>query len=127
MPRKEGFKASIPQELFDMPLEQLDLSVRAMNLRRGGITLWRTGQYRPEGTTGMQSRSRAVQERLKALGLSFAAAWMVVKRKKVAAPRKSKKKESRIGNKQEGQKMGIKYQEESLTGIVAQDAMSAIW
>jgi DNA-directed RNA polymerase subunit alpha len=98
---KKALKASIPQELFDMPLEQLDLSVRAMNcLRRGGINtvgeLVSTDQKELLGLRNFGEKSRQeVQERLKALGLSFAAGVDGgEEEEEVAAPKKSKKKES---------------------------------
>ena len=98
---KKALKASIPQELFDMPLEQLDLSVRAMNcLRRGGINtvgeLVSTDQKELLGLRNFGEKSRQeVQERLKALGISFAAGVDGgEEEEEVAAPKKSKKKES---------------------------------
>jgi DNA-directed RNA polymerase subunit alpha len=98
---KKALKASIPQELFDMPLEQLDLSVRAMNcLRRGGINtvgeLVSTDQKELLGLRNFGEKSRQeVQERLKVLGLSFAAGVDGgEEEEEVAAPKKSKKKES---------------------------------
>ncbi|NLL90041.1 MAG: DNA-directed RNA polymerase subunit alpha [Dehalococcoidales bacterium] len=98
---KKALKASIPQELFDMPLEQLDLSVRAMNcLRRGGINtvgeLVSTDQKELLGLRNFGEKSRQeVQERLKALGLSFAAGVDGgEEEEEVATPKKSKKKES---------------------------------
>jgi DNA-directed RNA polymerase subunit alpha len=74
---KQFIRASIPDEKYNMPVEQLDLSVRTMNcLRRGGITT--VGEIINRGEQGLMSlhnfgqKSRQeVEERLKALGLSF--------------------------------------------------------
>ncbi len=70
--------AVISDEKFNMPVEELDLSVRTMNsLRRGGITT--VGELMSKGEKellslrnfGQKSRQE-VEERLKALGLSLA-------------------------------------------------------
>jgi DNA-directed RNA polymerase subunit alpha len=74
---KQAIRATIPDEKYNMPVEQLDLSVRTMNcLRRGGITT--VGEIINRGEKGLMSlhnfgqKSRQeVEERLKALGLSF--------------------------------------------------------
>jgi DNA-directed RNA polymerase subunit alpha len=69
--------AAISDEKFNMPVEELDLSVRTMNsLRRGGITT--VGELISKGEKellslrnfGQKSRQE-VEERLKALGLSL--------------------------------------------------------
>jgi DNA-directed RNA polymerase subunit alpha len=69
--------AAIPDEKFNMPVEELDLSVRTMNsLRRGGITT--VGELVSKGEKellslrnfGQKSRQE-VEERLKSLGLSL--------------------------------------------------------
>ena len=75
---KKAVTAAIPDEKFNMPVEELDLSVRTMNsLRRGGITT--VGELVSKGEKellslrnfGQKSRQE-VEERLKALGLSLA-------------------------------------------------------
>jgi DNA-directed RNA polymerase subunit alpha len=74
---KKALRASIPKDLFNMPVEQLDLSVRAMNcLRRSGITT--VGELVSTGGKELlslrnfgQKSKQEVEERLKALGLSF--------------------------------------------------------
>jgi len=74
---KKARRASIPQDLFNMPVEQLDLSVRAMNcLRRSGITtvgeLVSTGKKELLSLRNFGQKSKQeVEERLKTLGLSF--------------------------------------------------------
>jgi DNA-directed RNA polymerase subunit alpha len=68
----------IPDEKYNMPVEELDLSVRTMNsLRRGGIST--VGELVTKGEKellslrnfGQKSRQE-VEERLKTLGLSLA-------------------------------------------------------
>lgn len=74
---KKALRASIPKDLFNMPMEQLDLSVRAMNcLRRSGITT--VGELVSAGSKELltlrnfgQKSQQEVEERLKALGLTF--------------------------------------------------------
>jgi len=74
---KKALRASIPKDLFNMPVEQLDLSVRAMNcLRRSGIST--VGELVSTGGKELlslrnfgQKSKQEVEERLKALGLSF--------------------------------------------------------
>ena len=74
---KKALRASIPKDLFNMPVEQLDLSVRAMNcLRRSGITT--VGELVSTGGKELlslrnfgQKSKQEVEERLKALGLTF--------------------------------------------------------
>jgi DNA-directed RNA polymerase subunit alpha len=70
--------APIPDEKYNMPVEELDLSVRTMNsLRRGGITT--VGELVSKGEKellslrnfGQKSRQE-VEERLKTMGLSLA-------------------------------------------------------
>ena len=70
--------AAIPDEKYNMPVEDLDLSVRTMNsLRRGGITT--VGELVSKGEKellslrnfGLKSRQE-VEERLKALGMTLA-------------------------------------------------------
>jgi DNA-directed RNA polymerase subunit alpha len=75
---KQVIRASIPDEKYNMPVEQLDLSVRTMNcLRRGGITT--VGELISKGEKELlalhnfgQKSKQEVDERLKALGLSLA-------------------------------------------------------
>jgi DNA-directed RNA polymerase subunit alpha len=75
---KKAVTATIPDEKYNMPVEELDLSVRTMNsLRRGGITT--VGELVSKGEKellslrnfGQKSRQE-VEERLKSLGLSLA-------------------------------------------------------
>jgi len=74
---KEFIRASIPDETYNMPVEQLELSVRTMNcLRRGGITT--VGELISKGEKELlalhnfgQKSKQEVDERLQALGLSL--------------------------------------------------------
>ncbi len=75
---KKAVTTIIPDEKFNMPVEELDLSVRTMNsLRRGGITT--VGELVSKGEKellslrnfGQKSRQE-VEERLASLGLSLA-------------------------------------------------------
>lgn len=74
---KESIRASIPDETYNMPVEQLDLSVRTMNcLRRGGITT--VGELISKGEKELlalhnfgQKSKHEVEERLQSLGLSI--------------------------------------------------------
>lgn len=74
---KESIRASIPDETYNMPVEQLDLSVRTMNcLRRGGITT--VGELISKGERELlalhnfgQKSKQEVEERLESLGLSL--------------------------------------------------------
>jgi DNA-directed RNA polymerase subunit alpha len=100
---KKALRASIPQDLFNMPVEQLDLSVRAMNcLRRSGIStvgeLVSTGEKELLGLRNFGQKSRQeVQERLKGLGLNFSFTVDGAgedEEEEVAVPKKNKKKES---------------------------------
>jgi DNA-directed RNA polymerase subunit alpha len=85
-----------------MPVEQLDLSVRAMNcLRRSGITtvgeLVSTGEKELLGLRNFGQKSRQeVQERLQGLGLNFTigADSGEDDEEEVAVPKKKKKKET---------------------------------
>ncbi len=74
---KQLIRRSIPDEKYDMPVEQLDLSVRTLNcLRRGNITT--VGELITKGEKellslrnfGQKSRLE-LEERLKTLGLSL--------------------------------------------------------
>lgn len=75
---KESARLSIPDEKYNMPVDQLDLSVRTMNcLRRGGITT--VGELISKGEKELmslrnfgQKSKREIDERLQALGLSIA-------------------------------------------------------
>ena len=70
-------RLSIPDEKYNMPVEQLDLSVRTMNcLRRGGIAT--VGEVISKGEKGLlalrnfgQRSLKEIEERLEGLGLSF--------------------------------------------------------
>lgn len=74
---KQLIRASITEEKYNMPVEQLDLSVRTMNcLRRGGITT--VGELISRGERGLlslhnfgQRSKQEVEERLAALGLTL--------------------------------------------------------
>ena len=77
---EEGEKAirlSIPDEKYNMPVEQLDLSVRTMNcLRRGGIAT--VGELISKGEKELmnlrnfgQKSKKELEERLETLGLSL--------------------------------------------------------
>lgn len=99
---KKALRESIPQDIFNMPVEQLDLSVRAMNcLRRSGITtvgeLVSTGEKELLGIRNFGQKSRQeVQERLQGLGLNFTigADSGEDDEEEVAVPKKKKKKET---------------------------------
>ncbi len=74
---KEAIRLSIPEEKYNMPVEQLDLSVRTMNcLRRAGITT--VGEIISKGERellslrnfGLKSKHE-IEDRLNALGLSI--------------------------------------------------------
>ncbi|MFH1032339.1 MAG: DNA-directed RNA polymerase subunit alpha [Chloroflexota bacterium] len=75
---KEPSSSSIPAELFNMPVEQLNLSVRTMNcLRRGAITT--VGELVSKEERDLlnlrnlgQKSMQEIKERLAAMGLSLA-------------------------------------------------------
>ncbi len=74
---KEALRATIPDDIYNMPVEQMDLSVRALNcLRRSGINTVGELISRDEKELlalrnfGQKSRLE-VAERLTSLGLSF--------------------------------------------------------
>jgi DNA-directed RNA polymerase subunit alpha len=75
---KKPVATDIPDEKFNMPVEELDLSVRTMNsLRRGGIStvgeLVFKGEKELLGLRNFGQKSRQeVEERLKTLGLTLA-------------------------------------------------------
>jgi len=74
---EQRLRSSIPEELYNMPVDKLDLSVRTMNcLRRGGIET--VGQIITRGERGLmalrnfgQKSRQEIGERLKELGLSL--------------------------------------------------------
>jgi DNA-directed RNA polymerase subunit alpha len=74
---KKAIRASIPEDLYNMPVEKLDLSVRAMNcLRRSGINtvgeLVSLGEKELLSLRNFGQKSRQeVEEKLTGLGLSF--------------------------------------------------------
>jgi len=77
---KERVRASIPEEQYNMSVEQMDLSVRTLNcLRRGGIATVGEliGKEEKEllnlRNFGLKSRQE-IEERLKAMGLSLKSA-----------------------------------------------------
>lgn len=77
---KEMIRASISEEKYDMPVEQLDLSVRTMNcLRRGGIAT--VGELISRGEKGLlalhnfgQKSRQEVDEKLASMELSLTSA-----------------------------------------------------
>jgi len=74
---KQLIRRSIPDEKYNMPAEQLDLSVRTLNsLRRGGITT--VGELITKGEKELlslrnfgQKSKKELEERLETLGLSL--------------------------------------------------------
>ncbi len=74
---KQLIRRSIPDEKYNMPMEQLDLSVRTLNsLRRGGITT--VGELITKGEKELlslrnfgQKSKLELEERIKSLGLSL--------------------------------------------------------
>ena len=74
---KEFVRLSIPEEKYNMPVEQLNLSVRTMNcLRRGGLTT--VGEVITKGEKELlslrnfgQKSMGEIEERLRTLGLSL--------------------------------------------------------
>jgi DNA-directed RNA polymerase subunit alpha len=74
---KESIRLSIPEEKYNMPVDQLDLSVRTMNcLRRAGITT--VGEIISRGEKELlslrnfgQKSNQEIEERLNSLGLSL--------------------------------------------------------
>ncbi len=77
LPEKEAIDLSIPEELYNMPVEQLNLSVRTMNcLRRGNIQT--VGEIVKKGEKGLMTLRNCgvkslqeLRERLGELGLSL--------------------------------------------------------
>jgi DNA-directed RNA polymerase subunit alpha len=75
---EEPSRLAIPDELFNMPVEQLNLSVRTMNcLRRGGIAT--VGELASKNEKDLmslrnfgQKSKQEIEERLASLGLSLA-------------------------------------------------------
>ena len=73
---EQRVRSSIPEEIYNMPVDKLDLSVRTMNcLRRGGIET--VGQIISKGEKGLmalrnfgQKSKQEIEARLKELGLS---------------------------------------------------------
>ncbi len=74
---EQRLRSSISEELYNMPVDKVDLSVRTMNcLRRGGIET--VGQIITRGERGLmalrnfgQKSRQEIEERLKELGLSL--------------------------------------------------------
>ena len=74
---EQRLRSSIPEELYNMPVDKLDLSVRTMNcLRRGGIET--VGQIITKGERGLmalrnfgQKSRHEIGQRLSELGLSL--------------------------------------------------------
>lgn len=77
--KKESGPLAIPDELYNMPVEQLNLSVRTMNcLRRGGIaTVGELVSKQEKELMALrnfgQKSNQEIKDRLAALGLSLAA------------------------------------------------------
>jgi len=77
MEETEAARLAIPKELYDMPIEQLNLSVRTSNaLRRGGITI--VGEVLERGEKGLLSlrnfgekSMQELVEHLNAVGVSL--------------------------------------------------------
>jgi len=75
---KEPSHLSIPEELYNMPVEQMNLSVRTLNcLRRGGIAtagelVGKTEKELMALRNFGQKSKREIEERLEGLGLSLA-------------------------------------------------------
>ena len=77
LPEENGVRLPIPDEKYNMPVEQLDLSVRTMNcLRRAGIIT--VGELISMGEKDLmslrnfgQKSKQEIEERLEGLGLSF--------------------------------------------------------
>jgi DNA-directed RNA polymerase subunit alpha len=75
---EKRIRSAISEELYNMPVDKLDLSVRTMNcLRRSGIDT--VGQIISKGEKGLmalrnfgQKSKQEIDERLATLGLSFA-------------------------------------------------------
>ena len=94
---KKALRESIPEDLYNMLVEQLDLSVRAMNcLRRSGINtigeLISTGEKELMSLRNFGQKSRQeIDERLKALGLSLSP---VVEEPEIQPEKKSNRKPS---------------------------------
>jgi DNA-directed RNA polymerase subunit alpha len=78
-PKKESGSPAIPDELYNMPVEQLNLSVRTMNcLRRGGIaTVGELASKQEKELMALrnfgQKSNQEIKDRLAVLGLSLAA------------------------------------------------------
>ncbi len=74
---EQRLRSSIPEELYNMPVDKLDLSVRTMNcLRRGGIET--VGQIITKGEKGLmalrnfgQKSRQEIEERLSEMGLAL--------------------------------------------------------
>jgi DNA-directed RNA polymerase subunit alpha len=74
---EQRLRSSIPEELYNMPVDKLDMSVRTMNcLRRGGIET--VGQIITKGEKGLmalrnfgQKSRQEIEQRLSELGLSL--------------------------------------------------------
>jgi len=98
---KKSIRAAIPESLYNMPVEKLDLSVRAMNcLRRSGIN--KVGELASLDEKellslrnfGEKSRQE-VEEKLSQLGLLFPkAAELVAEKNDVKEQKKSSRKKS---------------------------------
>ncbi len=93
---KKALRKSIPEELFNKPIEQLDLSVRAMNcLRRSGINtvgeLISTGEKELMSLRNFGQKSKQeIAERLETLGLSLSSGVAEAETPLEREPRKKK-------------------------------------
>jgi len=100
---KEALRAAISDDVYNMPVEQLNLSVRAMNcLRRSGINT--VGELISTDINDLlslrnfgQKSKQEIDERLKSLGLSFAD---VLSEEKGEAKKKSKNKKAEAGDEE---------------------------
>ena len=100
---KEALRAAISDDIYNMPVEQLNLSVRAMNcLRRSGINT--VGELISTDINDLlslrnfgQKSKQEIDERLQSMGLSFAVG---LNEGKNAAKKKSKNKKAEADNEE---------------------------
>lgn len=109
---EESIRLSIPEEQYNMPVEQLDLSVRTMNcLRRGNIAT--VGDLIKKGEKGLlslrnfgQKSLREIEERLNTMGLSI-----------TSQTESGEKKEEVVSEEAEGETVtGTENPDEAKTG-----------
>jgi len=93
---RQAIRAAIPDDLFNMPVEKLDLSVRAMNcLRRSGINtvgeLVSLGEKELLSLRNFGQKSRQeVEEKLQTLGLAFSQGAVPAAEEEESKPRHKK-------------------------------------